>query len=63
MSLEILTSQEKEPDGTQNYLKKKENEQESAKEEKQELETEMLRMAQGMKAFASGFKTQFQVDE
>ena len=30
---------------------------EEAKSQKAEIETDMLRMAQGMKAFATGFKT------
>ncbi|TNV78052.1 hypothetical protein FGO68_gene10011 [Halteria grandinella] len=59
----ILTQETQKTETSQNFLKARENEQNEAKHEKQELETDMLRMAQGMKAFASGFKSQFQQDE
>lgn len=43
-------------EGTHNFLKHREKEQEDYKAEKEEIETDMLKMAQGMKHFAVGFK-------
>ncbi|CDW76887.1 UNKNOWN [Stylonychia lemnae] len=61
---QIVSEKEQEKKkNTNNYGKQMEMEQEDYVQEKQEIENDMLRMAQGMKQFANSFKSQFQKDE